>query len=157
MAIDREALISDLFESMSIAKRSMQGKLHLLTGDSPISRTQLELLFTLKQLQPASPKKIAAHMHLTPGAISQHVDHLVENDFISREADLYDRRTQILKLSRHGMIRLRTIEKNRRQLMESVMKSLTDSELTLLLQVQKKMTEEFQKLQPTEITKGDKE
>jgi len=135
----RDELITSIFEAMNATKRSMHGRLHALIGDSPISRSQLELLFVLKQLQPVTSKKLADHMQLTPGAVSQLVEGLADEAFVSRETDPSDRRLQILRLSKSGMQELQRIEKNRHELFKHVLDDLTDDELALLLRINQKI------------------
>lgn len=152
----REELISSIYEAMSATKRSMHNRMHAIIGDSPISRTQLELLIMLKHLQPISPKKLADNMHLTPGAISQLVDGLVDLDLVSREVDPSDRRLQILKLSDRGTDQLSTMEKNRHEMLKHVMDDMTREELLLLLKIQQKMVAQLDTIEKKQTIKGDK-
>lgn len=143
--MNREELLSRIYENMNAAKRVMHGRMHALTGNSPISPSQMELLFTLKHLQPEhpSPKALAAHMHLTPGAISQLIEGLAEQGFVTRETNPADRRTQTLKVSAAGLKTIHDITKRRHDIMKHVMQNLTTEELQVLLKVQEKLTEQL--------------
>ena len=152
----RDDLISNIFESMNAVKRSMHGRMHAIIGDSPISRSQLELLFSLKQLQPVTSKKLAASMQLTPGAISQLLDGLYEEGLITRETDSSDRRVQILRVSTKGTSQMRLMEKKRHELFKSILDELTDDELKLLLQVQQKMVSRINTIAKTNQQKEQK-
>jgi DNA-binding MarR family transcriptional regulator len=143
----REELLSRLYENMNATKRLMHGRLHALTGDCPISRSQMELLFTLKHMDKhPSPKQLAAHMHLTPGAISQLIDGLDEQGLIVREINPADRRTQTLHVSTSGLAVIHGIEKRRHEVMHQVMQSLTTEELQVLLRVQEKLAERLSQI-----------
>jgi DNA-binding MarR family transcriptional regulator len=149
--MNREELFSRIYENMNAAKRVMHGRMHAFTGDFPISRSQMELLFTLKHLPKgqASPKQLATQMHLTPGAISQLTESLVAQDLILREANPDDRRTQVLKLSATGLAAIQEIKNRRHDIMKHVMQSLTTEELQVLLKVQEKLTEQLTQIDKT--------
>src|SRR6185369_16321340 len=94
----RDILIQSLFESMSALKRGMAGQWHLMNQGCPISRSQLELLFTIRHAQPVSFKHLAQQLYLTPGAISQLAEGLEQHELISRQSDDRDRRIQCLSV-----------------------------------------------------------
>ncbi len=141
--MNREDIITQLFEAMNNTKRSMHSRMHTFANGLPISRTQIELLFTLKHLESTTSAKLAKHMHLTPGAISQLVESLVQLKLVTRTNDPSDRRTQFLSISEDGLVQMHEIEKSRHELLKHVMASLTTEELQLLLHVQQKMVEEL--------------
>ena len=153
--MERQQLIDSLFETMDIAKRVMHGRLHVITSDFALSRTQMELLFTIKQLQPIGSKQLAQKLQLTPGAVSQLSESLSNQMLIERETDTQDRRRHILRVSTQGLSLLKTIEKRRRTVLEHVMQDLSDEELTIWLRIQQKMISEFQAIHttPTERSK----
>ncbi len=154
----REEIIKNLFEQMSVAKRGMYTRMQAITNGLPVSRTQLELLFTIKHLQPVSFKQLAAQLQLTPGAISQLADGLNQHGLIERETNPNDRRSQTLQLSGDGVTLLQTIEKRRRETMERVVKDLTNEELTVWLRIQQKMIVEHQTvLDKKQTDKGEHE
>lgn len=146
---NRDALIQQLFENVSAMKRSMASHWQLTNHDCPVSQAQLELLFTIRHMQPVSFKQIAAHLHLTPGAVSQLVEGLEQHQLVNRQADPHDRRVQCLELSQNGTVLLRGIEQRRRSLMQAIAEDLSDEELELWLRVQTKILNHFQ----TEPTK----
>lgn len=142
----RDDIISSIFEAMNATKRSMHGQFQTLIGDLPISRAQLEVLMMLKHLQPVSSKRLADCLHLTPGAVSQLVDGLSDQGFVSREPNLHDRRLQNLQLSKTGIDALKAIEKQRHELLKHVMEDLNNDELLLLLKIQQKMAAQLEQL-----------
>jgi DNA-binding MarR family transcriptional regulator len=75
---NRQQIIQDLFDTLDIAKRSMHVHMQTVVAGHNISRTQLELLFTIQHMQPTTAKQLASKLQLTPGAISQLVEELVD-------------------------------------------------------------------------------
>jgi DNA-binding MarR family transcriptional regulator len=154
MPQSRVTIINEVFENMSAMKRGMYSHFQTIMKDCPVSRTQLELLFTIKHLQPISFKHLAKQLYLTPGAVSQLADSLLQDGFITREIDPNDRRTQSLSLSEKGEGVLTDIEKRQKKIMEQVMQDLTTEELAAWANVQKKLIAHFQnEVKPNEETK----
>ena len=147
----RDELLSLIYENMSATKRLMHSRMHALVGNCAISRSQMELLFTLRHLHKSRPtsKQLAAHMHMTPGAVSQLLDGLAEQGLVIRTADPADRRAQTLQVSETGLAAIRDIEKRRHELMHQVMQQLTTEELQVLLRVQEKLTEQLAQIDKT--------
>ncbi|HEX7368557.1 MAG TPA: MarR family transcriptional regulator [Candidatus Saccharimonadales bacterium] len=139
MAQSREQIISELYERMGALKRSMHMYMQAALEQCPVSHSQIELLSTIKHLQPVSFKQVAQQLCLTPGAVSQLADPLIDQEFISRETDPNDRRMQCLRLSKKGEKVLQTIEKRRQAGMNHVIESLTTEELTVWARVQEKL------------------
>lgn len=155
--MNRSEIIAELFETMDIAKRSMHGHMQTIVEGHAISRTQLELLFTIYHLQPTTAKQLAAKLHLTPGAISQLVEELMEQSLIQRETDSTDRRRQVISLSTEGTAVVKTFEKRRHDVMNKVIENLTDAELVTWLKIQKHIISIFHEMHPEKDTKPQKE
>jgi DNA-binding MarR family transcriptional regulator len=146
--MNRSELIAELFETMDIAKRSMHGHMQTVVEGHAISRTQLELLFTIYHLQPTTAKNLAAKLHLTPGAISQLVEELMEQSLIQRETDPSDRRKQVISLTAEGSAVIKTFEKRRHGVMNKVIENLSDEELVTWLKIQKHIIAIFNEMHP---------
>ena len=114
-----------------------------MTRDFPISGAQLELLFTIRGNQPTSSKQLATMLHLTPGAVSQLLDSLLQHNLVTRQTSEQDRRVQYLSLSEKGEQLLHNFEKARRKIMEAIIADLSDEELEVWLRVQQKMIAYF--------------
>lgn len=141
--MDRQELINQFFENIYAVKRAMHGSTPTILKDCPISRSQMELLFTLKHVQPTSPKRLGQEMRLSPGAISQTLDGLVEQGFVDRQGNADDRRVQIVQLSKLGTKRLRELIERRNKMMKSILNDLTAEELNVLLKVQTKLADKL--------------
>jgi DNA-binding MarR family transcriptional regulator len=153
----RSDIIAELFDTMDIAKRSMHGHMQTVVEGHAISRTQLELLFTIFHLEPTTAKQLAAKLHLTPGAISQLVEELMEQSLIQRETDPIDRRRQVISLTDEGNAVIKTFEKRRHAVMNKVIENLSDEELVTWLKIQKHIIAIFHEMHPEKDTKSETE
>lgn len=142
--MERDTIITKLFDTMQTMKRVMHGHMQNAMEGCPVSRAQLELLFTISHLQPVSFTQLAERLKLTTGAVSQLVDGLSQAGLVERETDPDDRRKQCLRLTSQGHALLHSFEKHRRTQLESIMQNLTTDELKTWLHIQEKMIEEFQ-------------
>jgi DNA-binding MarR family transcriptional regulator len=140
----REDLRTQLFENMTLTKRLIHQRWQNRLGIAGLSHGQLELLFTIQQLQPVSPKQLAAHLKLTPGAISQLLDSLFAHQWLRRETDALDRRTYVLYLSKKGQQKVDSISAERERFMQELMADLTREELVVMLRIQQKLAERLQ-------------
>lgn len=69
-------------------------------GNIMLGRQQVMILFFIYEKKSlASVKEIAKFLHVTPGAVTQFVDGLVEKKLVRREESLDDRRCVNIKLS----------------------------------------------------------
>lgn len=140
----RDELIERLFATMEKTKRGMHAHMHAINRMVPIPRAQLELLTVIRYGQPISSRELARQLYMTPGAVSQLVDGLAEQELIVRRIDAKDRRVQCLEVSKKGDAVLESVEKQRREIMQSVVQELTDQELEVWVTVQQKLIERFQ-------------
>lgn len=73
-----------------------------LRRDAGVGLSQFTLLLSVGQHQPASQRKIAAFLDLSPGAISRQVEIAHQKGWITIEVDKTDRRGQVLQLTPKG-------------------------------------------------------
>lgn len=155
MKTDREMLLQQLFEGFDAVKRGMAEHMRQLQHDCPISRSQVELLFAIRHLQPVSFKHLAQQLYLTPGAVSQLAEGLELHGLISRHTDEHDRRIQCLRVTKKGNRLFELIERRRREFLSAIMAGLSDEELVVWLRVHQKMLEHFKQLDTTSKTKKE--
>lgn len=141
--MNRSETIAALFDTLDVAKRSLHSHMRTVIEGHDISRTQLELLFTIHHSQPTTAKELALKLQLTPGAISQTVEELVEQQLIERETDPTDRRRQVLRLSGEGGEFMKSLDKRRREVMKRIIEKLSDEELTTWLKIQHTIIDEL--------------
>jgi len=137
----RQQLIGDILERMNQTKRIVAGYAHMHTSGLMLSPAQLEMLFTISQLQPVSSKVLADHMKLTAGAVSQVSDVLAGHDLIIRESGQSDRRVQLLRVSEKGLAQIRRMQEERNKLFVEIMEGFSDQELEIWLRIQERVVE----------------
>jgi DNA-binding MarR family transcriptional regulator len=98
-----------------------------------LSPPHIHLLFTIA----ASPngisaKELAERSNITPGAVTQFVDMLVEKGLVVREGDPDDRRIVMLKATDLAKINLEEMRKNHIAAMSKIFEPLTDEEIKQL-------------------------
>lgn len=94
----REDLMQTLIQRMMSIMRHLHHD--SIPSEPPLSPPQVHLLFSIASKQEGiSVKELAERTSVTPGAITQFVDGLVEMGLVMREGDPNDRRIVRLKLT----------------------------------------------------------
>jgi DNA-binding MarR family transcriptional regulator len=94
----REDLMQTLIQRMMSIMRHVHHS--SIPSEPPLSPPQVHLLFSIASKQEGiSVKELAERTSVTPGAITQFVDGLVEMGLVMREGDPNDRRIVRLKLT----------------------------------------------------------
>ena len=97
---NRQLLIQDLIEQFTQVARSMHGNHNFPFGKNMLGRQQLMILFfVFEKKGSASVKELAQFLRVTPGAITQFIDALVEKKLVRREENAVDRRSINIKLT----------------------------------------------------------
>lgn len=105
-----------------------------------LSPPQLYLLFTIdSNKEEMSAKELAERSSITPGAVTQFVDTLVERGLVAREGDPNDRRIVRLKLTELAKSQLEQFRKKHLAVMSKIFEALTDDEIKQLIALFTKM------------------
>lgn len=138
--MQREELINEIVNAYGTTARLLKSYVHEVMGGEAVGPSQLHLLLSIASWQPApTQKQLAEYMHITPGALTQLIEPLVEAGYVTRQADTADRRRMHLKLSATGKSTLHTLKLEHAKLFASLLQSLTDDELAVMLKAQQKM------------------
>jgi DNA-binding MarR family transcriptional regulator len=137
---DREDLIQTAIHRMMSITRHMR---HV--GPPPpepfLSPPQAHLMFTIAGKSEAgiSVKDLAEQAHITPGAVTQFVDALVERGMVLRETDPNDRRMVRLKLTAEANSHFEKMRKQHLDSMIQIFEALTNDEIKQLIALYTKM------------------
>jgi DNA-binding MarR family transcriptional regulator len=106
-----------------------------------LSPPQAHLFFTIAGKKEAgiSVKELAESAHITPGAVTQFVDTLVERGMVTREIDPSDRRMVRLKLTPEARSHFEKMRKEHLETMIEVFETLSDDDLKTLISLLEKM------------------
>jgi MarR family transcriptional regulator, organic hydroperoxide resistance regulator len=101
---DREAELVELGKAFRLvfrALRRLRGRDTHLIG-SEVSHAQMELMIELSEAGPLSAGELAAAAQLTPGTVTQMLDHLAECGHVERTRSDSDRRVVVTCLTPQG-------------------------------------------------------
>jgi DNA-binding MarR family transcriptional regulator len=112
-------------------KRAMISQLHTC-GPSP---AQLHVLGLLNEAGPTTVSQLAALLGTTPPSASAIVDRMVDAELVTRERSEEDRRVVTVSLAPAGREALQLAIGDRREMLERVLRQLTDEELRATLAV----------------------
>jgi len=136
--VSDEAL-NQFFANMTTTKHLMHAHFYRALRRFNVSQAQVHLLFTIEGNQPLSFKRLAELTSLTPGAITQLVQPLVERGYITRTTDPKDRRVVYITLSAEGAQFMRTLQASHEKLLREMLQTLSDQEVTAWIGIQAKM------------------
>jgi DNA-binding MarR family transcriptional regulator len=127
----REELLQALVQRMMSIMRHVR---HVSPPPEPLlSPPQIHLLFIIgRRKEGISGKELADISSVTPGAITQFIDALVERGLVAREGDLDDRRVVRLKLTEQARNQLEKFRKEHLTAMSKIFEALTDEEIKQL-------------------------
>ena len=131
--------IQNLFATYSVVQRMMHACLQRAFDELGVVPSQLQLLHLIKHNQPVSLKTLATELRLTPGAITQQVESVVQAGYVNRNESSEDRRITVVSLTPSGVAVCKRLERMKQELLTKVVADLNDKELGIFLGVQQKM------------------
>jgi DNA-binding MarR family transcriptional regulator len=135
----RSKSIQDLFATAAVVQRMMHACLQRSFDELSVAPSQLQLLHLIREQQPVSLKTLANDMRLTPGAITQLVEGVVQSGYVTRSESRTDRRITVVSLTPTGVEICKLLEQKKKALLAKVVADLNDEELNIFLRVQQKM------------------
>ena len=122
----------------TLVQRMMSVMKHVRHGGPPpepeLSPPQWHLLFAIAgRKEGISMKELAEGASVTPGAITQFVDALVERGLVAREGDPIDRRIVRLKLTELAKNQFEKFRNEHLESMRRVFEVLSDNEIRQLI------------------------
>lgn len=102
-------------------------------GDATLTRTQLEILFILAHsAAPVAPGQLATMLRMTPGAITQTVDHLRDLGLAEQAVADHDKRARVLQLTASARAHVESFEAATVMRVAPWFDALTDEDLARL-------------------------
>ena len=138
METSREDLLQHFFRlMMAVMRHTGRGA---LSGELALSPPQVHILFSIaREPEGVSASRIADMSSITPGAVTQFVDALVNRGLVSREGDPNDRRVVKLKITQFAESSLEKLKKEHRASMERVLSPLSDEDIRQLIDILSKL------------------
>jgi DNA-binding MarR family transcriptional regulator len=135
---NRDELISTAVHRMMSVMRYVRH--HGPPPEPRLSPPQIHLLFTITAEQEGiSAKELAERSSITPGAVTQFVDGLVEKGLVAREGDLNDRRVVRLKVTKLALQQMEKMRKEHLSVMSKVFEGLSNDEIKQLIDLYTKI------------------
>ncbi len=100
--------------------------------------------------------KLCELMHVTPGAVTQIIDVLVDEGFAVRAPHPSDRRAHQILLTETGRQELERVNRHRKKLFVTMFGALSDQELQQLHDLQSKMLEHLEELHTEKNKENEK-
>ena len=136
---DRDILLS-VFEK-EIIPLFKEAFSYFKSGVKGVSFAQLYILRQVEKNPSITVKEIAKSSHITTAAISQTINKLIEDKFISRQQSKEDRRFYFLKITEKGEKILEENGRFREDMLKRLFSSLNDNELEGLISALRKIRE----------------
>lgn len=138
---DRKKTLQDLFAVAQLTQRLIHASIMRAFQETGIAPSQAHLLQTVEKLQPVSFKALATELRLSPGAVTQLVEGLVQSGLVKRMPSETDRRVSNIELTLTGIEKLTVLKEKKQAVLLGVVENLSDDELENYLHVQRKMLE----------------
>jgi len=130
----RRELLQTLAEKMAAIMRRVHSGQGFRFSDFTLRPPQVRILFYIARgNEDVAVKDLAETMGVTPGAVTQLVDGLVDMALVRREADTRDRRVVRIKLTDLAVSKLAEFRKNYLTATSQVFDVLTDEEIRELV------------------------
>ena len=129
----RSTQMGEVLAAVVRLSRSLANPRSTPFGSTVLTRTQLDVLFVLAHApDPVTPGRLAALLHVTPGAITQLVDQLRGHDLVEKYASAQDGRVRLLRLTNDARSQVEAFESVAIQRSAPWFDTLTDDALTEL-------------------------
>ncbi len=135
----RKQLIEEIMANSQAMKNIMHAKGAKDCAKAGITHSQLFVLAIIERHQNIGIKEISKKLNVSSSAATQLVDGLVANGFVTRKANLKDRRALRLALSAKGSTHIAALKQRRMRTMLTLFDALTDDELAVYLKLHKKI------------------
>ncbi|WP_042352902.1 MarR family winged helix-turn-helix transcriptional regulator [Bacillus massiliigorillae] len=128
----------ELFEMYRILNKRWSQEWNKVSEENHSTTHALALEFlSAEGKQTAS--NLAISLSVTTGAVTGIVDKLVKSGLVKRTRDMKDRRVVYMEITEQGMKLLKPLREKRMRLMEGFLASLSESEMQILLQINRKL------------------
>lgn len=138
---ERSTLLNQLVRQIGSFSRHMHMRHPICFGEIPLSKPHIMILFSIVHHKDGvSVKHVAEVLGVTPGAVTQFVDVLVEKNLVKRGEDISDRRKQKLLLTTFASENFAKFKKDYYASMSALFAQLNDEELKQFVTLLEKVT-----------------
>lgn len=133
----------DTIEAFGNFKHTIQRAMLPLCKQHDLSIQQWRILHILTKHNSSegmTVTELADIAQITPSAVSQFIDQLVDKSFVERQIDTDDRRVTIIRITPEAHDRLKTLHADQKKLLSGLFTCLTDEEVTTFVDILKKVS-----------------
>jgi DNA-binding MarR family transcriptional regulator len=124
--MERKQIIEEIAQQMTLIKKRLAESGSFSKEVSPAQYGVLQILSAEGQ---QSSKDVALRLAVTPGAVTQLVDPLVERGLLERTASKQDRRVINLRITQSGETALCVVKNQSLEVLAEIFSALSESEL----------------------------
>ena len=136
----RLQIIEDILHSMHAFRNVLRWKATRLEHHNHITHVQWFVLMQIGHARQTSTKELSENLAISSSAVTQFVDALAENGYVTRREDPNDRRLAQLKLTSKGKKHIAATKEQRIAEMANLFDAFTDRELEEYARLLKKLT-----------------
>jgi DNA-binding MarR family transcriptional regulator len=126
-----------------VSLRRLRGRdTHLCSGE--LSHAQFELLIELHERGELAVGELAAAALLTPGTVTQMLDHLVESGHVERDRRDGDRRVVVARLTERGRLEIEAKRERRKARWDQALTDVDAEELRAATRVLTELSSVFE-------------
>jgi len=139
--MNRQKLLENLIENFAQALHGINTGQNFPFGDFMLGHQQIMiLLFVYKKKETVSVKEIAKFLNVTPGAVTQFIDGLVQKKLVRREESILDRRSINIRLTVATQKQFNDFKKRYFASANKSFENLSDGELEQFIRLVKKIS-----------------
>lgn len=136
----RQKIIEEILQTMAKIRGSFHHGHGPLFAEHGVGMPHLKMLFCIGQSPDGiSVKELAKNFQITPGAVTQCLDRLIEKGLVERFEDKDDRRIVRIRISIKAKEHFKKMKQFHRKKMDKLFVNLTDEELRQLSNILQKI------------------
>lgn len=143
---DRDSLLEQVFSASEEIQRAWKSYMLEVLNEEGLTPGQFTVMAQLDRSGSATSSQLGKLLHVTPGAVTQFIDSLLDEGYVSREKDPDDKRVTHLSLTPDGQRRYNRLQERRKEIFRRVYGNLSDEELRALTGIQTTMLRHLNQL-----------
>ncbi len=140
---ERQKLVGDFLQGLGVLKRLLMTSAPGRKGDRSDcpTRAQMAILMVVSHYGPQTIKDLAERFGMSPSAVTQTVDGLVQEKLLERREGEQDRRQVFVSLTAKGKVMAAEARKEQVRVVTKLLEPLSDEELIVLLTLHRKIAQ----------------
>ncbi len=133
-----DEIVNRIQIALQLLKKNMNADMYH-SEESPITRTQMFMLFAINKLGPCKLTLLAEKMEVKPSAITVMIDRLEKPGYVKRTHDSIDRRSVLVEVTPLGKEVLEKAIQERNEILKASLSHLEPKEIILFAELLEKI------------------